>query len=81
MPGDVIPEPLALDASVEDEVRKLLVDYFAPIYRERTAGYVDLLLVIDYYAARYLYLRSVVGAGVFSPARAYLCQALVLALR
>lgn len=64
------PAPLGVD--IENEVHELLIDHFAPIYKTRLEDYVAALLDSDHHIEQYLYLKSVIGAEVFSPASALL---------
>ncbi len=57
--------PLTLDKTIEDAVRTLLGEHFAPYYLERTASYVESLLAMDHYASRFHYLMSVIGPDCF----------------
>lgn len=61
--------PLVLDTAVEDAVRAQVTAHYAPAYQERIEGYVGDLLATGHYAARYTYLRDVVGPDVFQPER------------
>lgn len=54
-----------LDPEIEGEVRAMLVEYYAPIYKERVDSFVDTSLATEHFAQRFLYLRSVIGEEIF----------------
>jgi SAM-dependent methyltransferase len=66
-PTDAAASQLTLDAAVEEEVRRLLLEHFAPLYQERVENYVSTLLALDSYVGRFEYLRSITGPALFRP--------------
>lgn len=56
-----------LDAKVEAEVQALLVEHYAPSYKERVNAYIDTIMATEHFAERLLYLRSVTGENIFNP--------------
>lgn len=58
------PYSPTLDIAVEDEIRALLVQHFAPIYHDRADSYVAMILAIDHYVSRFQYLQTVIGSGI-----------------
>ena len=50
-----------LDPVIEQDIRELLIQHFAPAYRERTEEYVATLLAVDHFASRFYYLQSITG--------------------
>jgi ubiquinone/menaquinone biosynthesis C-methylase UbiE len=56
---------LSCGANNEDKAHILLMNHFAPIYKEHTDSYVKGLLAIDHYRGRIEYLRAIIGAERF----------------
>lgn len=61
------PDSLNLDTAVEDEIRRLLLEHFAPSYQDRVNSYVQALLAPESYVSRFEYLRSVIGSDGLRP--------------
>jgi ubiquinone/menaquinone biosynthesis C-methylase UbiE len=55
-----------LDTKIEDEVRRMLTDYYMPGYQERVDGYVEMCLAIDNFTSRFDYVRSIIGEKYFN---------------
>jgi len=56
-----------LDATVEREVRAMLIEYYGPVYKDRVDNFIDISLATEPFAGRFLYLKSVIGLEVFNP--------------
>lgn len=61
-----------LDATIEAEVRRMLIEHYSPTYKERVENYVDMCLATEHFSERFLYLESIVGKDVFNPHSAIL---------
>lgn len=64
---EATPTPFTLDPAVEDEVRQVLTEHFAPLYHERVGPYVEGLLSMGGFVSRFEYFKSVVGPRMFQP--------------
>ena len=65
-------DPMPLEVELENEVRLLLIEHFAPIYKARVEDYVVSLLDPGHHVEQLNYLKSIIGADVFSPASSLL---------
>jgi len=59
-------DPLALEPSIEEEIRTTVVEHFRPLYRERVNDHVATLLAVENYVCRFQYLHSVIGSSLFA---------------
>jgi ubiquinone/menaquinone biosynthesis C-methylase UbiE len=64
--------PTPLEVDLENEVRALLIEHFAPIYSARVEDYVGPLLDPQHHVEQLNYLQSIIGAEFFSPASSLL---------
>jgi ubiquinone/menaquinone biosynthesis C-methylase UbiE len=60
-------DSLYLDPIIEAEVRAMLIEHYAPIYKERVNNYVDICLATEGFAGRFLYLKKIIGEDKFIP--------------
>ncbi len=55
-----------LDPNIEADVRAILIEHYAPIYKEGVDSYVDTCMATEHFAERFIYLRSVIGEDIFN---------------
>jgi ubiquinone/menaquinone biosynthesis C-methylase UbiE len=55
-----------LDANIEAEIRRVLIEYYKPGYKERVENYVDTSLATEHLCGRFLYSKSIIGEDFFN---------------
>jgi ubiquinone/menaquinone biosynthesis C-methylase UbiE len=66
MDEPTMSDALDLDPTIEAEVRLMLIEHYAPIYKQRVNAYVDMCLATEGFTGRFLYLKEIIGEDKFS---------------